>query len=295
MSIDKIGSGPSKPSRGILLFSCPDVKGIVAEVSHFIFTYNGNILRSNQHSDPETGTFFMRVEWDISEFTIPESKILAAFEPIAAKFSMDYRIEFSSKISRIAIFVSKLDHCLYDLLLRNKEGEIPGQIVLIIGNHPDLKPVADYFRIPFHHIPVDPKRREEAEAQELDLLSKAGVDVVVLARYMQILSPTFVQVYRNRVINIHHSFLPAFVGAKPYHQAFERGVKIIGATSHYVTEELDQGPIIEQDVVRVTHQDTVADMIQKGKNLERLVLSRAVKLHLEHKILVFGNKTIVFE
>lgn len=295
MSIDKTGSGPSKPSRGILLFSCPDVKGIVAEVSHFIFTYNGNILRSNQHSDPETGTFFMRVEWDISEFTIPESKIPAAFEPIAAKFSMDYRIEFSSKISRIAIFVSKLDHCLYDLLLRNKEGEIPGEIVLIIGNHPDLKPVADYFRITFHHVPVDPGRRDEAEAQELDLLSKAGVDLVVLARYMQILSPTFVQAYRNRVINIHHSFLPAFVGAKPYHQAFERGVKIIGATSHYVTEELDQGPIIEQDVVRVTHQDTVADMIQKGKNLERLVLSRAVKLHLEHKILVFGNKTIVFE
>jgi len=271
------------------------VKGIVAEVSHFIFTYNGNILRSNQHSDPETGTFFMRVEWDISEFTLPESKISRAFEPIAEKFSMDYRIEFSSRTSRIAIFVSKLDHCLYDLLLRNKEGEIPGEIVLIIGNHPDLKPVADYFHIPFHHVPVTPETRMDAEALELDLLSKANVDLVVLARYMQILSPSFVETYRNRVINIHHSFLPAFVGAKPYHQAFERGVKIIGATSHYVTEDLDQGPIIEQDVVRVTHQDSVADMIQKGKNLERLVLSRAVKLHLEHKILVFGNKTIVFE
>ncbi len=295
MLIDRTDSNFSRPSRAILLFSCPDVKGIVAEVSHFIFTYNGNILRSNQHSDPETGTFFMRVEWDISEFTLPESKISRAFEPIAEKFSMDYRIEFSSRTSRIAIFVSKLDHCLYDLLLRNKEGEIPGEIVLIIGNHPDLKPVADYFHIPFHHVPVTPETRMDAEALELDLLSKANVDLVVLARYMQILSPSFVETYRNRVINIHHSFLPAFVGAKPYHQAFERGVKIIGATSHYVTEDLDQGPIIEQDVVRVTHQDSVADMIQKGKNLERLVLSRAVKLHLEHKILVFGNKTIVFE
>lgn len=295
MRTEKPNSNNAKPSRAILLFSCPDVKGIVAEVSHFIFTYNGNILRSNQHSDPETGTFFMRVEWDISEFTLPESKIPRAFEPIAEKFSMDYRIEFSSRTSRIAIFVSKLDHCLYDLLLRNKEGEIPGEIVMIIGNHPDLKPVAEYFHIPFHHVPVTPDTRDEAEARELDLLSKAQVDLVVLARYMQILSPSFVRAYKNRVINIHHSFLPAFVGAKPYHQAFERGVKIIGATSHYVTEDLDQGPIIEQDVVRVTHQDTVADMIQKGKNLERLVLSRAVKLHLEHKILVFGNKTIVFE
>lgn len=295
MGVQNKSSSTDPLKRAILLFSCPDVKGIVAEVSHFIFAYDGNILRSNQHSDPETGTFFMRVEWDISSFKIPESKLSIAFEPIAAKFSMDWRIEFSSKVSRIAIFVSKLDHCLYDLLLRNKEGEIPGSIVLIIGNHPDLSGVADYFRIPFVHIPVTSATKGEAEQKALELLQSYEVDVIVLARYMQILSPSFVSAYKNRIINIHHSFLPAFVGAKPYHQAFERGVKIIGATSHYVTEDLDQGPIIEQDVTRVTHQDSVADMIQKGKNLERLVLSRAVKLHLEHKILVFGNKTIVFE
>lgn len=285
----------TRPDRAILLFSCPDVRGIVAEVSHFIFTYNGNILRSNQHSDPETNTFFMRVEWDISDFHIPEQKIRPAFEPIGEKFSMDWRIEFSSKVPRIAILVSKLEHCLYDLVLRNKEGEIPGEIVLILGNHPELEPVAEYFQIPFHCVPIAPETRIEAEQRQMEILRQAEVDLIVLARYMQILSPSFVNGYRNRIINIHHSFLPAFVGAKPYHQAFNRGVKIIGATSHYVTENLDQGPIIEQDVVRVTHQDAVPDMIQKGKNLERLVLSRAVKLHLEHKILVFGNKTIVFD
>jgi len=294
MSATKNEKAKNCPSKAILLLSCPDVRGIVAEVSHFIFTYNGNILRSDQHSDPETDTFFMRVEWDLSGFKIPEAKIAAAFEPIAEKFSMNWRIEFSSRRTRIAVFVSKLDHCLYDLLLRNKEGEIPGEIALIVSNHEDLRPVADYFGVPFHVFSVSQSNKDETERAELDLLAKAEIDLVVLARYMQILSDGFATAYKNRVINIHHSFLPAFVGAKPYHQAFARGVKIIGATSHYVTPELDQGPIIEQDVVRISHRDAVPDLVLKGKNLEKLVLSRAVRLHLEHRILVFGNKTVVF-
>jgi formyltetrahydrofolate deformylase len=280
--------------KAILLFSCPDTRGIVAEVSHFIFTYNGNILWSDQHSDPETDTFFMRVEWDLSGFKIPENKISAAFEPIAEKFSMNWRLEFSSRIPRIAVFVSKLDHCLYDLLLRTKEGELPGNIIMIVSNHRDLAPVAEYFKIPYHVFPVTPHTRAEAEKKELELLGDQSADLVILARYMQILSPAFIQAFPNRIINIHHSFLPAFVGAKPYHQAFERGVKIIGATSHYVTPDLDQGPIIEQDVTRISHRDTVRELVRKGKNLEKIVLSRAVRLHLEHRILIFGNKTIVF-
>ncbi len=286
----KKGGRKNGPPKAILLLSCPDIRGIVAEVSHFIFTYNGNILRSDQHSDPETDTFFMRVEWDLSEFKIPESKIAPAFEPIAEKFSMNWRIEFSSRTTRIAVFVSRLDHCLYDLLLRSKEGELPGEIVMIAANHPDLAPVAGYFGIPFHLVEAGP----DADNRHLELLRAVSVDLVVLARYMQILGDTLVDAYRNRIINIHHSFLPAFVGAKPYHQAFARGVKIIGATSHYVTRELDQGPIIEQDTARISHRDAVPDLVQKGKNLEKLVLSRAVRLHLEHRILVFGNKTVVF-
>jgi formyltetrahydrofolate deformylase len=282
------------PPKAILLLSCSDVRGIVAEVSHFIFIHNGNILHSDQHSDPETGTFFMRVEWDISGFTIEEENIAEAFTPVAEKFSMDWRIEFSARTPRIAVFVSKLDHCLYDILLRTKEGELKGEIAVIISNHADLAPLAEYFGIPFYVFPVDGASKEETEAREIAVLSAAKTDLIILARYMQVLSAGFVSAFKNRIINIHHSFLPAFVGAKPYHQAFERGVKIIGATSHYVTPELDQGPIIEQDVTRISHSDDVSAIMQKGKNLEKLVLSRAVRLHLEHRILVFGNKTIVF-
>ncbi|MDR3200839.1 MAG: formyltetrahydrofolate deformylase [Spirochaetales bacterium] len=288
-------NGSSNPAnKAILLFSCPDTRGIVAEVSHFIFTYNGNILYSDQHSDPETDTFFMRVEWDLAGFRIAEGKLRAAFEPIAEKFSMDWRIEFSSRSTRIAIFVSKMDHCLYDLLLRTREGELPGEIVMIVSNHEDLAPVAEYFGVPFHFIPVRPEAKADAETQAAELLRAEKIDLIILARYMQVLSDAFAGEFRNRIINIHHSFLPAFVGAKPYHQAFERGVKIIGATSHYVTPDLDQGPIIEQDVARISHRDAVSDLVSKGKNLEKIVLSRAVRLHLEHRILVFGNKTIVF-
>jgi formyltetrahydrofolate deformylase len=281
-------------AKAVLLLSCPDIRGIVAEVSHFIFTYNGNILYSDQHSDPETDTFFMRVEWDLSDFTIKEDKIKAAFSPIAEKFSMNWRIEFSSHRPRIAIFVSRLEHCLYDLLLRCREGELPGDAVLILSNHQDMEPVAKHFGVPFHYFPVTGQNKTDAEAAEIALLKKEEIDLVVLARYMQILSEDFVNEFPNRIINIHHSFLPAFVGAKPYHQAFHRGVKIIGATSHYVTPDLDQGPIIDQDVVRISHRDSVPDLVQRGKNLEKIVLSRAVRLHLEQRILVFGNKTIVF-
>lgn len=281
--------------RAILLFSCPDSRGIVAEVTHFISAYGGNITDSNQHNDSETNTFFMRVAWDISDFDIPREKIAQAFEPIAIKYNMDWRIEFSDKKTRMAVFVSKFDHCLYDILLRNKEGEIDADIVMIISNHKDAETIADYFDIPFYYFPVTRDNKSETEEKEIALLKQNNIDLVVLARYMQILSPRFVSEFRNKVINIHHSFLPAFAGAKPYHKAFERGVKIIGATSHYVTEDLDEGPIIEQDVVRVSHKDGIPDLIRKGRDIEKLVLSRALKLHIDHRILVFRNRTVVFD
>lgn len=287
--------GKAPRETAILLLSCPDGRGIVAEISHFIFTYNGNILHSDQHNDPETGTFFMRIEWDLEGFAIPRPKISQAFEPIAEKFSMDWRLEFTSRQLRMAIFVSKFDHCLYDLLLRNRSGELHAEIALILSNHEAARPIAEGFGIPFHLFHVTKETKPEMEDREMELLVENRIDLIVLARYMQILSDRFAERFRNRIINIHHSFLPAFVGAKPYHQAYSRGVKIIGATSHYVTAELDQGPIIEQDVARISHRDSVEDLIQKGQNLEKLVLSRAVKLHLEHKVLVFGNKTVVFD
>jgi formyltetrahydrofolate deformylase len=281
--------------RAVLLLWSPDRPGIVAEVSHFIYTYGGNIIDSNQHNDPVSATFLMRIEWDLEGFALPEEKIESAFEPIAIKFGMSFRLEFSSRVVRMAIMVSKYDHCLYDLLLRNREGETRADICMVLSNHETLAPVAELFGVRFEHVPVSKSTREEAEDRQLGLLRETGADLVVLARYMQILSARFVDSFPNRIINIHHSFLPAFVGAKPYHQAYERGVKIIGATSHYVTNELDQGPIIEQDVTRVTHRDTIASMIQKGRDLERLVLSRAVKRHLEHRVMALGNRTVVFE
>ena len=284
----------SKP-RAILLFSCPDARGIVAEVTHFIFTYGGNILHSSQHNDSETDTFFMRVEWDLSNFALPRDKIESAFEPIAIKFSMNVLLKFSEVRNRLAILVSKYDHCLFDLLLRTKEGELDTDIAVIISNHPDTADIAEWFGVEFHHIPLTKETKAQAEANQVALIEESGANLVVLARYMQILSPAFVAQFPNRIINIHHSFLPAFVGAKPYHQAFSRGVKIIGATSHYVTESLDEGPIIEQDVSRISHRDSIPDLVQKGRNLEKLVLSRAVRLHLEHRVLVFNNKTVVFD
>ena len=280
--------------RAILLLWSPDRPGIVAEVSHFVFTYGGNIIDSSQHHDPVSDTFLMRIEWDLANFALPEEKIVAAFEPIAIKFDMTFQLKFSSHVSRIAIMVSSYDHCLYDLLLREREGETRADIRMIISNHDKLQPVAELFGVPFHHIPVTKATKEEAEAKQIELLRTEQIDLIVLARYMQILSPKFVESFPNAIINIHHSFLPAFVGAKPYHQAYERGVKIIGATSHYVTVDLDQGPIIEQDVTRVSHRDSISTMIQKGRDLEKLVLSRAVKLHLQHRVLPLGNRTVVF-
>lgn len=281
--------------RAILLLSCPDTRGIVAEVSYFITTYNGNILDSQQHSDPDTRTFFMRVEWDLADFTIAAEKIASAFDPIAEKYSMDWRIEFSSRQHRMAIFVSQYDHCLYDLILRNREGETHADIRCVIGNHEKMQGIADIFDIPFYHMKVSKSNKAEVEKQQLEILEKEQIDVIVLARYMQILSDEFVSHYPNRIINIHHSFLPAFIGAKPYHQAYRRGVKIIGATSHYVTADLDEGPIIAQDVARISHRDSVKNLVARGRDLEKLVLTRAVKLHLEHRILPYGNKTVVFD
>ncbi len=288
-------SRPNSGDTATLLISCPDHRGIVAEVTHFIFTYNGNILHSDQHNDDETGTFFMRIEWDLVDFTIKKDKIPQAFEAIAEKFQMHWRIEFSTMAARTAIFVSKFDHCLWDLMTRWKSGELDAEIVCIVSNHDDCRSIADYFGVPFYHIPVTRGTKAEAEAAQWEVIDRHQADLIVLARYMQILSSSFVERYKNRIINIHHSFLPAFIGAKPYHQAYSRGVKIIGATSHYVTADLDQGPIIEQDVTRISHRDTVQDLVQKGKNLEKMVLSRAVQLHVDNKVLVFNNKTVIFD
>ncbi|RUM90883.1 MAG: formyltetrahydrofolate deformylase [Thermovibrio sp.] len=279
----------------ILLISCPDRKGILSEITRFIAENNGNIVNADQHIDFQKSIFFMRIEWELEGFKIPKLEIESAFRPIAEKFQMDYQLHFSSEVKNVAIFVSKYDHCLYDLLYRFKSGELKGNLKLVVSNHEDLKYVVEMFQIPFHYFPKNRENKLEVEEREIALLKKEKIDLIVLARYMQILSNRFVNEFRNRIINIHHSFLPAFVGAKPYHRAYERGVKIIGATSHYVTEELDQGPIIEQDVVRVSHRDTVSDMIRKGRDLEKIVLSRAVRWHLENKILVYDNKTVIFE
>lgn len=280
--------------RAIILLSCPDARGIVAEVSRFIFDYGGNILDSSQHNDVETGTFFMRIEWDIESFSVPAEQISSEFAPIAERFSMNVQLSIEPRVPRIAIFVSKQLHCLYDLILSQREGEIQADICAIISNHETAREVADTFALPFYHVPVTRETRREAEDRQLQILEETGAELVVLARYMQILSDEFVRPWYGKSINIHHSFLPAFVGARPYHQAFNRGVKIIGATSHYVTTQLDEGPIIEQDITRISHRDQVRDLVQKGKNLERVVLQRAVRLHLEHRVLISGNKTVVF-
>jgi formyltetrahydrofolate deformylase len=279
----------------ILLISCKDRKGILADITSFIARNNGNIIAADQHIDFQKEVFFLRIEWDLKDFKIPKTKIAEAFDPIAQKFNMDYQLRFSSDVQNVAIFVSKYDHCLYELLYRFKAGELKGNLKLVVSNHLELKPIVEMFEVPFYYFPKTKETKLAVEEKEIELLKKEKIDLIILARYMQILSDNFVNHFRNRIINIHHSFLPAFVGARPYHRAYERGVKIIGATSHYVTEELDQGPIIEQDVVRVTHRDTVEDMIRKGRDLEKLVLARAVRWHLENKILVYDNKTVIFD
>jgi formyltetrahydrofolate deformylase len=281
--------------RAVLLLSCPDRKGLVAAVADFIYGHEGNIVHADEHTDFEAGVFLQRVEWDLEGFRLRPDEIGDAFRPLAERFGMSWDLRFSSPAPRLALFVSKLDHCLFDLLWRRRGGEIVAEVPLVVSNHEDLRSVADGFGVPYHVHPITPGTRAAEEARIEERLQNAGVGLVVLARYMQVLSPAFVARRRHAIINIHHSFLPAFAGARPYHQAYERGVKVIGATAHYVTEALDQGPIIEQDVVRVSHRDTVADMIRKGRDLERVVLARAVGLHLRHRVLVYGHKTVVFE
>ena len=278
-----------------LLLHCPDKPGILAEVTDFITVNKGNIIYLDQYVDHVENIFFMRIEWELKDFLVPQEKIEDYFATLyAQKYEMNFRLYFSDTKPRMAIFVSKMSHCLFDLLARYTAGEWNVEIPLIISNHPDLQQVAERFGIPFHLFPITKETKEEQEKKEMELLAKHKITFIVLARYMQVISEQMINAYPNRIINIHHSFLPAFVGAKPYHAAFERGVKIIGATSHYVTTELDAGPIIEQDVVRITHKDTVQDLVNKGKDLEKIVLSRAVQKHIERKVLAYKNKTVIF-
>lgn len=276
-----------------LLVSCPDRPGLVAKIANFIYSNGGNIIHADQHTDFTAGLFLIRIEWQLEGFLLPRDVINTAFAAIAKPIEATWQLNFSDTIPRIAIWVTKQDHCLLDLLWRHQAKELPAQIALIISNHAHLKPIAQQFNLDFYQFPITKENKLEQEAQELELLQKYQIDLIVLAKYLQILSADFVAKFPN-IINIHHSFLPAFPGANPYHRAYERGVKIIGATAHYVTADLDEGPIIEQEVVRVSHRDTVADLIRKGKDLERLVLSRAVRLHLQNRVLVYGNRTVVF-
>ena len=278
-----------------LLLHCPDKPGILAEVTDFITVNKGNIIYLDQYVDHVENIFFMRIEWELKDFLVPQEKIEDYFRPLYGhKYEMDFRLYFSDVKPRMAIFVSKLSHCLFDMLARYTAGEWNVEIPLIISNHPDLQHVAERFGIPFYLFPITKETKEEQERKEMELLAKHKITFIVLARYMQVISEQMINAYPNKIINIHHSFLPAFVGAKPYHAAFQRGVKIIGATSHYVTTELDAGPIIEQDVVRITHKDAIEDLVNKGKDLEKIVLSRAVQKHIERKVLAYKNKTVIF-
>lgn len=281
-------------SNAILRVRCADRTGIIAALSDFVFRHGGNILDLDQHSEPESGRFFMRLVWSTDDFNLDADGIRMGLEVLARAFGLAWELNFDRARDRVAIFCSKQPHCLYDLLLRQRLGELAGDIVLVVSNHPDARPAAEYFGLPFVVVPVAPETKEQAESRQQELLKEHGINLVVMARYMQILSRAFVEYWSGRVINIHHSFLPAFAGARPYHQAHERGVKLIGATAHYATADLDEGPIIEQDVTRVTHRDTVDDMVRKGRDLERQVLARAVRLHLDRRVLIEGNRTIVF-
>ncbi|MGI6637888.1 MAG: formyltetrahydrofolate deformylase [Desulfobulbus sp.] len=287
---------PSSPNpSAILLMHCPDNKGIIATVSEFIAKNNGNITFLDQHVDASKSVFFMRIEWELNGFAIPEEKIGEYFDVlIGRRYSMQWQLHFSQEMPRMAIFVSKLPHCLFDLLSRWKSREIEVEIPVIISNHKDMEPVARQFGVAFEHFAITSANKQEQEKAQLELLARHGVDFIVLARYMQVLTEEFVSHYPNRIINIHHSFLPAFPGAKPYHSAYERGVKVIGATSHYVTAELDGGPIIAQDTIRVTHEDSIEDLVRKGRDLEKVILARAVWHHIQRQVLVYQNRTLVF-
>ena len=282
-------------NSAVLLVQCPDQKGLDAAIADFIFRHNGNILHFEQHQAGEERFYLARVEWDLTGFQLPLDRFPEAFAPVAKTFGMQWGVALSSYRPRVAIFVSKHDHCLVDLLYRQRTGELACEIPLIISNHEDARRHAEFHGIPYHVIPVTKAAKNDAEAAEQQLLREYKVDLIVLARYMQILSPEFIASFPQRMINIHHSFLPAFVGAKPHHQAYDRGVKILGATAHYVTEALDDGPIIEQGVVRISHKDDLDDLVEKGRDLEKIVLSRAVRWHIENRILLYANKTVIFE
>jgi formyltetrahydrofolate deformylase len=278
-----------------ILMHCPDQRGIVAKVTEFLCENSGNIVYLEQHVDHQEEVFFMRIEWDLENFAIPQEKIADYFDTlIAQRYNMTWSIYFSDQVPRMAIFVSKMSHCLFDILARYRAGEWKVDIPFILSNHPEMEPVAKQFGIDYHFFPLDASNKKEQESKEIRLLKENKIDFIVLARYMQVLSEDFISQYPHRIINIHHSFLPAFPGAKPYHSAYERGVKIIGATSHYVTADLDAGPIIEQDVVRISHMDTIKNLIRKGQDLEKIVLSRAVYAHLQRKTLVYKNRTMIF-
>ena len=279
----------------VLLISCPDQKGLVAAIAEFLLRHNANILHADQHQDAELQLFLMRVEWDIAGFDLDAAAFTSAFTPIAQRFQMTWRLAESARKPRMAIFVSKSDHCLADLLYRYQNSELHCELPIILSNHEDTRWLADAYRIPFQHVNLHKDTKAETERLQLAILQDLHIDFIVLARYMQVLSPDFLRHYPNRIINIHHSFLPAFHGAKPYHRAFERGVKLIGATAHYVTETLDDGPIIEQDVARISHRDHLDDLIHKGADLEKVVLSHAVKWHLDNRVLVYANKTVIFD
>jgi formyltetrahydrofolate deformylase len=277
-----------------LLVCCPDRKGLVAALAQVLYGHGANIVDADQHTDPVAAQFFQRIRFDTSELHTDRRSLETAIAEVADRFSMSWHLSDGTQRYRTAIFVSKYDHCLYDLLLRQRAGELSTEVALIISNHPDLQPVAAQFDVPFHLLPLTKETNAEQERKALALLAAAEIDLVVLARYMQILSDDFLKAFRGQVINIHHSFLPAFMGSKPYHRAFQRGVKLIGATAHYATADLDEGPIIEQDVVRCSHRDSVQDLVRKGRDLEKVVLARAVRWHLEDRILVYDNKTVVF-
>jgi len=284
----------SDAARATLLVSCRDRTGLIAALSEFVFRNGGNIVDADQHAEQETGLFFMRLVWEVDSFLLDRGQTSRELAELGRRFDLAYELTYSDHRPRVAVFASKAPHCLYDLLLSHQLGELNGELCMVVSNHPDVGAVAGHFGVPFHHIAVDPKNKAAAEAVQQKLLVAERIDLIVLARYMQILSPEFVSAWPARVINIHHSFLPAFVGARPYHQAKVRGVKVIGATAHYVTSDLDQGPIIDQDVCRVSHRDEVDDLSQKGRELERQVLTRAVRAHLDRRVLVSGNRTIVF-
>ncbi len=282
-------------SIATLILSCANQKGLVARISQFIFQHGGDIIDLDEHVDNEEEMFFIRVEWDLRDFVISEVEFEKEFQILADEFKASWYIKYSRNKSKIAIFVSKYDHCLQEILWRNSYNELDTDISLIVSNHEDLRFLADRYNIPFYYFPVTKENKLEQEKNELALLKEKKIDTIVLARYMQVLSPSFLNSFSKSIINIHHSFLPAFMGANPYRRAYERGVKLIGATSHYVTEELDEGPIIDQNVIRITHKDSLENLIRKGRDLERLVLARALNLHINNRVLRYGKKTIIFE